>query len=363
MTTAVHDVRPLKIEEKLRVTVACAIGLALFASVGWTVARPADPRAPITLVLDGGGWLTTWGSVLGLAAVTSAVATAAAAPIFIGSGMLATAVGLAAMSLRGGTMTELLLYRGADAAQRQALAQRLMLETLLWFAAIGVAAIVGATVRRWLGGEAMPLDEADASAGDAKGGSPKRRGDGSGGAAGTKSSAAAASGAGGWLNRSGFSVSRGLRVLRDGAGATLVSLGAAWFLITVVIGRTSVAWIERGQVLFAVGASFFCAVMLARVLFKAAPLSSCVIAVPLLACVGYAWGYIRPIASNVGYYADLASTPPSDLFRPLPIEYVGMGVVGVVLGYWFAIRSLSSPDDDEEETPATAESKRRSEAS
>ena len=72
MSHALALARPLRFSEKVRVTAACALAVALFTSVGWTAIRPADPQAATTLLLGGRDWPVAVLSVLALAAVASA---------------------------------------------------------------------------------------------------------------------------------------------------------------------------------------------------------------------------------------------------------------------------------------------------
>jgi len=66
-----------------------------------------------------------------------------------------------------------------------------------------------------------------------------------------------------------------------------------------------------------------------------------ILAVPIIALVGYMLGYFSADmswAQSTGYkpYVFLASTPPHNLVRPLPIEYLAVGVSAALAGYWSA---------------------------
>ena len=58
-----------------------------------------------------------------------------------------------------------------------------------------------------------------------------------------------------------------------------------------------------------------------------------------VALIGYLLGYINgdmDWAAKIGgkFYAELGTTPPHALARPLPIEYMAVGVAAALIGFW-----------------------------
>lgn len=288
--------------DKVRLTAVCALAMALFASVGWTIARPADPFAAVSLLLESRAWPAVLASAVALGAVAAAVATVVVGPVMPEAGSLAAALGLATMSTRGGTMTEVLMYHGTSAGDRRLLAPILITETFLWLTVVGAAWLVSGIVRGWLNGQSAVAPAAGSS----------RR----------------------WAR-----MREALVHLRDGVLGMVVSAVLACVFISATISRSPESEIQRGQVFFAVGAGFLVAGAIVKQIWPRGAACWYGLGVPLAAALGYGWAILSPLASGVSdYYARLATTPPNDLFRPLPIEYVGVGVAGAILGHWLGQR-------------------------
>jgi hypothetical protein len=307
MSDAPSPTHSVTFGDKVRVAAVCGLAMALFASVGWTVARPSDPEAAVSLLLESRAWPAVLVSAIALAAVASAVATAVVGPVMAEAGSSAAAVGLAMLSTRGGTMTDVLMYHGASASARRVLAPTLIAETLMWFAAIVAAWLVGGIVRNWLNGQA--------GAGEKPGG-PQGR----------------------WAR-----VHEAFVHLRDGLLGMIVCAVIAWVFISATISRSPESEIQRGQVFFSVGAGFLVAAAVGKQLWIKGAACWYALSVVIVAGLGYGWATLSPLASGVSdYYAKLATTPPNDLFRALPIEYVGVGVAGAILGHWMGQRMHES---------------------
>jgi len=302
MSDSVTAPHPLGFGQKVRASAACAVGIALFAAAGWTVIRPDDPYAAITLLLQSRAWAPLLVGMVALAAVTSAVGTAIASGTVPHIGTLSAAAGLSILSFRGGTMTQVLMYHGAAPAERRVLAVLLLAEAVLWSAAIAAAWIVGQVTRRWLNG---------------------------GAAASTMPA-----GADGFARLSNL-----LANVQDGLLGTITCAAIAALFISTTISRREPSPVQHGQVLFAVGAGFLIAALIAQRVWSRTSAGWLASAVLLTAAIGYGWGYMRP-QSPINYYGSLATTPPNPLFRPLPIQYAGMGTAGVILGSWFGRRML-----------------------
>ncbi len=300
----------MSFSNKSRVTAVCALAMALFASVGWRVAQPADPQGALTLLVDGRAWPAALLSSIALAAVASAVATAVVGPAMAEAGLMAAALGLAMMSTRGGTMTQLLMYHGNGAAARRTLATLLMIETVLWFAALVAAWLVAGVVRSWVD---------DRIAGSRTANAPRTR----------------------WARLREAAVH-----LRDGVLGMVICAVVAAMFIRMTIARTPVSAIDRGQVFFAVGVGFFLGAALGPQFWPRGATCWYTLSILIVALAGYAWGFVAPEPSGLPvpytYLARLATTPPNDLFRVLPVEYVGVGVAGAVWGHGFGLRMYHS---------------------
>lgn len=302
MATNEMTARPLQFTEKLRLTAACAVTIALFISVGWTVIRPADPFAAVTLVLEGRPWPALLGVIVALSVVATSVATVVAGSPIPHAGVMATAVGLAVLATRGGTMTKVLMYSGSTPDERRTLAVKLILEVSLWAIAVAAAWFAESIIQRWLAGPRAAVTAEATHAGGTAGG-----------------------------------VIGALIRWRDGLLGMAVCVAVAWILISLAISRTAASPIERGQVYFAVGVAFMAGAMAGSQLWPKGAAGWYVLSVAVVAVCGYAMGYVRPTPS-LSYYSQLATTPPNALYRVLPIEYLSVGVIGSLAGLWFSRR-------------------------
>ena len=82
---------------------------AIFLSVGWLAMKPEDPLGAVTVLTRDGGLLVLL-QAGALAGVAAAIATVIAGRYLADVGTFAAAVGLAAVSLRGGTAGTLLVH-------------------------------------------------------------------------------------------------------------------------------------------------------------------------------------------------------------------------------------------------------------
>ena len=302
MNEAEETAHPLKFEDKARLVVACAVATGLFTSVGWMVIRPSDPQAAVTVLIDGRTGVAVWLPTLGLTAVVAALAAAIAGPALRDAGTFAAAIGMAMVALRGGSMTQLLMYHGVTESNRRALAIRLMLDAMLWFAAIMAAWLVDAIVRRWLDERVVRTAEAPASQSRCRG-----------------------------------RVRDAFVHVRDGVFGMLTCAVVAAGVASLVIARSPESWIEPGQVYFALCLGFFCGAGVGNYLWRKGACCWYMLSTLLVALFAYGHGYLSPRLQEP-YYGELATAPPNDLFRGLPIEYVAVGTVGVLLGCWLIQR-------------------------
>lgn len=303
MDTAVQvPIAPLGFVDKLRVVIASLAAIVLMTTVGWTVARPLDPEMGVLLVTHWGGVLGVWPAMIALSAVAAALGTAISGRRLPEAGVFAAAVGLVGLALQGGSMQEVLAYVGSnDAAGRRALMVRLTADTLLWSAVLAVAWMVVLIVRRWLWPNDAPTTGIAAKP-------------------------------------SGKSPTTPVREQPGWAVLAVTGLVAVFF-IYLTIARTPVAEVARKQVIASVATGFYLGAMAARYFLGGTRAEWYVLAAPAGALLAYLVGYLN---AGMGWtqgtiwqpYADLATTPPHNVVRPLPVEYVAVGVAAALAGFW-----------------------------
>lgn len=295
-------VRPLGYFERTRILVACVVAVLLLTSVGWMVVRPVDPAMAVTFMHGERSVLAVWPAVLVLTLVAGTVGTVIAGPRLPEAGALAAGVGLAGLALRGGSMESLLGYSAGPSAEgRRALMVAMGFDALLWGLILLATWFAVMFVYRWLwpagDDETLRADDDEEAT---------------------------------------------MRIVRVPAAigwpAFAVTTVVGMFVIYLTIARSPVAPISRGQVIASVFGAMYLGAMAARYFtgihdarwYMLAPLAT--------SLVGYLVGYLQ---ANLGWakgatavYALLATTPPHPLMRPLPIEYLAVGLAGAIVGYW-----------------------------
>jgi len=290
----------------LRTLPAVAVSVALLATVGWRVAQPLDPDWAVTLTQSGRSLLAIAPSLLLLMVVVAAIGTALSGRRVPQGGLFATAVGLVVLSVRGGSMQVMLAYCGIDGVgSRRSLMVLMAFECVLWAALLAASWLVVENVRRWL----WP---ATAS--------------GSGKSEGVKDGKKAKSSASGQAKS--FA----------GWPALAVTTVVALFIIWMTIARTPVATIARAQVIASVAFGLYLGVLAARYFTGITDVRWYILAPLAVALVGYLLGFLQADLSwakgQLSSYARLATTPSHALARPLPIEYIAVGVAGAIAGLW-----------------------------
>ena len=288
---------PLGFVDKLRVVAAAIVAILLMRSVGWMVAEPADPEMAVVLTGSVGHILSVLPALLVLTVVSAIVGAVIAGPRLPEAGVFAAAVGLAALALQGGSMQAVLGYEvAADAASRRSLMMTMGFDCVLWSVLMVVAWLAVMAVCRWLwpdAGQTAPAGASDQAANESA---------------------------------------------KTGWSALAVTSVVALFVIWMTIARTPVASIARGQVIGSVAAGLYLGAMAARYFTGVSVSRWYAMAPAVVALVGFLLGYLQ---SNMSWakgalasYALLATTPPHALARPLPIEYIAVGLAAVMVGYW-----------------------------
>ncbi len=131
---------------KLRSLAALAVPALVFWFVAYWVVAPTDPLAPVTLLMTPRLFLVML-EMLGLAIVAAGLSVAIRGPRSATFGPLGVAVGLAAVSIRGGNMDLLPICLPASAAPWPV--RSLIFEFWLWVGLIAVGAVVGRWVDSW----------------------------------------------------------------------------------------------------------------------------------------------------------------------------------------------------------------------
>jgi hypothetical protein len=292
--------------EKSRVAAAVAAAALILYTIGWMVAEPVDPNLAVTFVRSGRAIPAIWPALAALAVVASMIATVVAGPRLPQAGVFAGAIGLGALSLRGGSMQIMLANEGATSqATRQAFMRAMAIDAALWAAIMVAVWIAVAWAYRWvyLNGNA---------------GSPA-------GVPQPEANAAGAKNAG--------------KAMPFGWPALVVTGVIGVFVVWLTDAREPVASVLRKQTIASVAAGLYLGAMAGRYFTGIKDVRWYVLAVPAVAFVAYLVSYLSSDmswaqGSRYQYYIYLATTPPHDLARPLPIEYIAVGTAAAIAGYW-----------------------------
>lgn len=313
------------LREKIQVQAAALLGLLLAWFVLWPAVKPADPLGALSF-LPGGDYgrlgvfaLCTWGLALICGLLTLSAR-------FEGA-MLAMLVGVAAFSCRSDPMQNLLWRWPGDYGHVYA---ALAGESLLMLGILLVAVILVAVIRRFAG-EFWPewswkdplanrehVEQAVAS---------------------DKSSQ--------WLQRyvPGLTLITllspfGRRLGRKSAGALGACILLEMALALVLLVMTFRSGLFRGQVIFALAASFFVSTLVAHQVFATRFSLPCWAAPLLTAVVVYMLGVHSWDKAEPGWLFSmmLDSKGQLPLRGALPADWLSAGVGGAVLGFWLSGR-------------------------
>ena len=305
---------PPTIQQRLLLHGAWTLTAAAFLSIGWAAVRPWDPCGPVSLLAsDDPGRMVL--AVLALAAVAAAMATVFAGRSYPDVGAFAVGLGLTAVSLRGQTMTYLLIQSDG----RVQIILQLALESLFWFAVMLAAMICSAVVIRWM--------------------SPASR---------DEQCAVPSSGTGQQEAIHQMAVAGATRLIRgskhgDGSaddwatGAKHVIFIVVVSLILIRIFLFSASGpdqaVRHGQACFAVAAAFYLAVGRAQ---ASVPVNSTFwscLAVPLVGLGAFCIALFMAtrIAEDIP-----ACVPASSFLRVLPVTYIALGTSATLLARWRA---------------------------
>lgn len=285
--------------------VAWALAGTIFLTVGWFAMAPDDPLGAVSVLTRQGAWMMLL-QTAGLAAVTAALATVIAGRRLPEVGAFAAAVGLAAVSLRGGTAGSLLI-QWADAApvSQSSLPFLLALEAMAWFVIVFMARGVSIGVGHWCFGA-----------------SPEPRRDGGGVHTEDEDPPVSPLAKGGW---------RGVELgATHGIKHMLIAAGAALLTFKILSAGLSTRSVQHGQACFVVAASVCIGSYVAFWLVPVRSALWAILSVPFLAVGGYVWARLGPSPVSLP-----ASVPASAFLRVLPIQYIAVGTAAAVAMFWY----------------------------
>ncbi len=293
---------PLGLIEKTRVAVAVGIAAVMLFTIGWMVAEPTDPNLAVTFVRSGRAIPAIWPGLAVLVVVAGIIGTVVSGPRLPEAGLFAAAIGLAVLSLHGGSMMVMLTSANAiDVQTRKTLMAAMALDCALWSAIMALAWLAVTWAYRWVWMSANSAGSAvDSGRGD--------------------------------------KLQLEIDAPKMGWPALVVTGVVAVFVVWLTAGRTPVSNVLRGQTIAAVAAGLYLGAMAARYFTGIRDVRFYLLAVPAVGLMAYLVGYLSAdmtwAQGKYQYYIYLATTPPHDLARPLPIEYVAVGTAAVLAGFW-----------------------------
>jgi hypothetical protein len=278
--------RHLSILDRAATWVAWALAGTIFLTVGWFAMAPDDPLGAVSVLTRRGAWMMLL-QAAGLAAVTAALATVIAGRRLPDVGTFAAAVGLAMVSLRGGTAGSLLI-QWADAApvSQSSLPIQFALEAIAWFVIVFIARGFSIGVGLWCFGEGSGHAEGEPH-------SPR------GGAT-------------------------------HGVKHMLIAAGVALLTFKILSAGLSTRSVQHGQACFVVAASVCIGSYVAYWLVPVRSALWAILSVPFLAVGGYVWARLSPSPGGLP-----ASVPASAFLRVLPIQYISVGTAAAVAMFWY----------------------------
>jgi hypothetical protein len=304
---------PLGVIEKIRVVAAIGAAVVVLYTIGWMAVQPTDPSLAVTFVRSGRAIPAIWPAVAVLCAVAGIIGTVISGPRLPEAGLFAASIALAALSLHGGSMFDLMANKGATSqATRQAFMRAMAIDCALWAAIMFVTWIAVSWAYRWVWTDSSAATPDAAQPPVSSAGKPTR------------------------MQKEGTPTRR---AAWTGWSALIVTGVIGAFVVWISSGREPVAPVHRGQTIAAVAGGLYLGAMGGRYFTGIRDVRWYLLAVPAVGMLAWLVGYLSADmkwaqGTEWQYYIALATTPTHDLARPLPIEYIAVGTAAVLAGYW-----------------------------
>lgn len=271
---------------KLLMAAGLCVAMAVFTFLSRTFHVPASPGYSASVLRDG-PWVMNLvvvaAGLVGSVAVTSLIV----GRVRFDAGLFCAAVGMLVLSIRGGTMTQVLQAHAADAGTGAFVS--LAVELIVLYALVAVCWSALWSLHR-----------------------------------------------GGWLNADEF---------RDGVEDTdepllfkvlgmLMQVGVMG-LVVLLLAQTD----QKAQVIAAVAAGSFLGAWAAYMMYPISPSPWLWVGPMLVGAVGYLLAYLNVPADDPNLRIGVLQYPLAPLARPLPLDYATAGPAGALLGYWVSRRA------------------------
>jgi len=316
---------------RTRYFVAVVLSAFLFCTIGWYFASPLPEMEGVSLVVwQNHGLLAAIGLAVVLLAAT-AVCTVLVHPDAPHMGLFCALLGLAGLSIKGGTIHMMLeygegprLFSTLPAMTWTKLSQMLMVESVQWAFLFLIAEVFARLLHdkffantRWITRNSPDL-VTEALRTKRIGVKPKGQG----------------------LMGEAHSMAKALQTdkLRRRFAAPLAMVVNS--AITMLLLKVFLQNEAKGQVLIGCFIAFAISTVMTYLLFSQAPMQAFFLTVPAVAVVGYWYGG-RVMPEYPGHAAFY-------MMRALPIDYFSAGMAGVVLGYYGGMRWLLNSETGEE---------------
>jgi len=291
---------------RARYVVAILLSAWLFGVIGWQFAMPPADWGGVSPLVWGTSPLhvMAWSQIavlMGLLVIAAVLASLLVHPDTPHMGLCCALMGMAALSIRGGSIYMLVRHAEAEGTYSRTF-QLLAIETVIWCSVL----ITAERIVRALHGRFLLANTR-------------------------------------WLTRSGVDLVKAQQIEGGMAYGIAKRLGTLKLprIITIVLACLVNATVGglllflvlqvqlKGQVLFGCFAAFFISTLLAYFAFPRVPAVTFFLSVPIAAAVGYWLTACHPIAypGHAGLY----------LGNALPIDYISTGIPGAIFGYYMAL--------------------------
>ncbi len=299
-------IRHLTFLDRLALWASWAAAAGIFLTLGWMAMAPADPYGAVSLILRRSA-ASMWIQAAGLAVVTSAIATLLVGRALPYAGPFAAALGLAVVSLRGGTAESLLITARTSEMGTTLLAVQMSFEAMAWMGVMLLSFVISAGIARWC------LPQAATPA---------------------------------------------ITTARDGKGLpapafAAIAMGIGLLAFNILGAGMHSREIRHTQVLFVVGASIWLGCYFAYRVVPVHGITWYVVTVLVMVLGSYLWASLQGDSPNLP-----VSLPPSNYLRVLPIQFVSVGVAAGVAAYWSNLHHRPERAEMEEDTTRNVEGER-----